>query len=379
MKRRNFLTLIGLSALSGITGCQPSQIRQSLKSAQQLSNGDLPSAVTAHIPITGNAQIDQLVKRQIKSLVAELTKTWGDKKVASPKEYVKYTDHYQSRALVNFKSGQIRVETLIDQASKQTLKAAIISTLLTPENPSKVDLLSDKRIATGQQPFLYELVLDQDNKPIATEWRANRYAYFLIKTAYQSDRYNQKTRHFVLFNMVKNHTQSQQRHYAAQVMRHSQRFQLEPALVYAIIETESAFNPYAMSHIPAYGLMQIVPQSAGRDAYRFLYKKDGTPTKNYLLQADNNIEMGAVYLHLLFTRYLAKITHPKSQEYCCIAAYNTGSGNVLKAFDADRQQAVDKINSLNADQVYRHLRSHLKYQEARHYLEKVTEKKQAYL
>jgi len=163
MKRRNFLTLIGLSALSGITGCQPSQIRQSLKSAQQLSNGDLPSAVTAHIPITGNAQIDQLVKRQIKSLVAELTKTWGDKKVASPKEYVKYTDHYQSRALVNFKSGQIRVETLIDQASKQTLKAAIISTLLTPENPSKVDLLSDKRIATGQQPFLYELVLDQDN------------------------------------------------------------------------------------------------------------------------------------------------------------------------------------------------------------------------
>lgn len=379
MHRRTFLSLFAVSGLAGLTGCQPSQIRQSIHSAKQLSKGNLPGAVAAHIPVTGIAQIDQLVKRQIESLVAELAKTWGDKKVASPKEYVKYTEQYQSRALVNFNNGQIRVETLINQAPKTALKAAIVSTLLTPENPAKVDLLSDKTIVTGQQPFLHGLVVDQDSKAIATEWRAKRYADFLIKTAYQSDRYNQKPRHFVTFSMVKNHTQSQQRHYAAQVKRQSQRFKLEPALIYAIIETESAFNPYAMSHIPAYGLMQIVPQSAGRDAYRFLYKKDGTPSKNYLFQADNNIEMGAVYLHLLFSRYLATIQNPQSQEYCCIAAYNTGSGNVLKAFHSDRQQAVSKINTLSADQVYRHLRNHLTYQEARHYLEKVTRKKQAYL
>lgn len=379
MNRRNFLALCAVSSLTGLAGCQPHQIRQSFNSAKQLSKGDLPGAVAAHIPVTGMAQIDQLVKRQIKSLVAELAKTWGDKKVASPKEYVKYTEQYQSRALVNFKTGQIRVETLINQAPKTALKAAIVSTLLTPDNPAQVDLLTDKTIVTGQQPFLHDLVLDQDNKPIATEWRAKRFADYLLKTAYQSDRYNQKPRHFVTFAMVENHIQSQQRQYATQVKRQSQRFNLEPALIYAIIETESAFNPYAMSHIPAYGLMQIVPQSAGRDAYRFLYKKDGTPSKNYLFKADNNIEMGAVYLHLLFTRYLAQITDPKSKEYCSIAAYNTGSGNVLKAFDSDRQQAVVKINALNSDQVYRHLRKHLKYQEARHYLHKVTQKKQAYL
>lgn len=378
MNRRHFLTLFATS-LTALYGCQPHEIRQSISSAKQLSKGDLPGAVAAQIPVTGIAEIDKLVKRQIASLVAELAKTWGDKKVATPKEYVKYTDQYQSRALVNFNTGKIRVETLIQKQSKVALKAAIVSTLLTPENPAKVDLLSDKSITTGQQPFLYELVIDQDQKPINTQWRANRYADYLIKTAYQSDRYNQKNRHFVVFNMVQNHTRSQQNHYAAQVKRQSQRFDIEAALIYAIIETESAFNPYAMSHIPAYGLMQIVPQSAGRDAYRFLYKKDGTPSKNYLFKADNNIEMGTAYLHILFTRYLAKIRHPKSKEYCSIAAYNTGSGNVLKAFDSDRQQAVVKINALRPDQVYRHLRTQLKYQEARHYLKKVTQKKQAYL
>ena len=378
MNRRHFLTLFATS-LTALYGCQPSEIRHSINSAKKLSKGNLPGAVGAQIPTTGIAEIDKLVKRQIESLVAELAKTWGDKKVASPKEYVKYTDDYQSRALVNFNTGKIRVETLIQKQSKTALKAAIVSTLLTPENPAKVDLLSDKTVTTGQQPFLYELVIDQDQKPIYTEWRAKRYADYLLKTAYQTDRYNQKNRHFVVFNMVQNHTRSQQSHYATQVKRQSKRFDIEAALIYAVIETESAFNPYAMSHIPAYGLMQIVPSSAGRDAYRFLYKKDGTPSKNYLFQADNNIEMGTVYLHLLFTRYLAKIRHPKSKEYCSIAAYNTGSGNVLKAFDSDRQQAVTKINALKPDQVYRHLRTHLKYQEARHYLEKVTQKKQAYL
>lgn len=171
MHRRTFISLFTVSGLTGLAGCQPSQIRQSIHSAKQFSKGNLPGAVAAHIPVTGIAQIDQLVKRQIESLVAELAKTWGDKKVASPKEYVKYTEQYQSRALVNFNSGQIRVETLINQSPKAALKAAIVSTLLTPDNPAQVDLLSDRTIVTGQQPFLHDLVLDQDNQAIATEWR----------------------------------------------------------------------------------------------------------------------------------------------------------------------------------------------------------------
>lgn len=372
-------TLLSMSALGFLAGCTPTQVRRSFNSAEQLYKGDVPSALSSQIPVTGIPQIDSLVRKQINKLVKELAKTWGDKKVASQKEYVKYTDKYQSRAIINFKTGHIRVETVATKNQMAALKSAIVSTLLTPDDPSTVDLLSDKSIKTGQKPFLYGLVKDTDNKNVTTQWRAGRYADYLMKHAYHADTYNGKARRYVTFEMVKDHDQSQQKKYASQVTRESKRFDIEAALIYAIIETESSFNPYAMSHIPAYGLMQIVPQTAGRDAYRLIHKKDKAPSKNYLFKPDNNIEMGTAYLHILDTKYLGKVKHEKSREYCVIAAYNTGSGNVLKAFDSDRGRAVEKINQLSSQQVYQHLVNHLKYEEARHYVQKVTRNKTKYL
>jgi membrane-bound lytic murein transglycosylase C len=378
MNRRAFLQQILIASGIGLGGCQPHEIRRGITLAQKLDNGDVGGAVASQIPGSGVAPIDQLVRKQLAGLIDELVAKWGDKKVASPKEYVKYTDKYLTRAIINFESGAIRVETIDPDQSRQKLHDGIVSTLLTPENPAKVDLLSDEAIETGQTPFLKGLVLDTDHKAIWTQWRAQRYADHLLKNAYQQDRYHDKDRHFVTFHMVKNHQASQANQYADQVLRQSRRFGIPTDLTYAIIETESSFNPYAMSHIPAYGLMQIVPTTAGRDAYQLLHKKAGTPSKNYLFQPNKNIEMGTAYLHILNTRYLNRVRDPQSRQYCVIAGYNTGSGNVLKAFDANRDRAFAKINALSPNQVYRHLRQHLKYAEARHYLKKVTQARRQY-
>ena len=84
---------------------------------------------------------------------------WGEKKPKTPskKEYVKYTQQYKSRAIVNFEKGLITVETLDKKEPKASLRKAIVSTLLTPYDPSGVDLYSDKgwnlrasRIFTGK-------------------------------------------------------------------------------------------------------------------------------------------------------------------------------------------------------------------------------------
>jgi membrane-bound lytic murein transglycosylase C len=164
--------------------------------------------------------------------------------------------------------------------------------------------------------------------------------------------------------------------YSGHVYSYSDGASLDPNLVFAIMETESAFNPMAKSGVPAYGLMQIVPRSAGQDATEKLFGKPKILSPSYLYDSENNIEIGTTYLNILYYRYLKGIEDPLSRLYCSIAAYNTGAGNVAKAFTGKRRikPALTIINGMTPEQVYGHLRKNLPYEETQHYLVKVNDR-----
>lgn len=318
----------------------------------------------------------------LKVFIGEVSQKWGkgEARSASQKVYVKYTDHYKSRAQVDFEKGRILVETLDSRAPRESLKRAIVTTLLTPENPNEVDLYSDKEVKFTSKPYLAGLVKDHEQKVVLHEWRANRYADYLIKNHLKTRQGERGQRvHYVDFAMAKGFNQVKSSKYGDLVRKYARINRLDEALVLGIIQSESSFNPYAVSHVPAYGLMQVVPQSAGRDAHRELQGRDGTPTRQMLFDPETNIRYGTAYLKILFTRYLVGVKHPQSREYCVISAYNTGSGNVLKAFDKNRTTALQQINTKTPEEVYQRLRTALPYQETRNYLKKVTEAKRQFL
>ncbi len=58
------------------------------------------------------------------------------------------------------------------------------------------------------------------------------------------------------------------------------------------------------------GLMQLVPSSGGRDVYRKPKDEDKMPTRDYLFDLENNIELGAAYLNVLSYAQLDDITIP---------------------------------------------------------------------
>lgn len=161
--------------------------------------------------------------------------------------------------------------------------------------------------------------------------------------------------------------------YDQAVLDEADRRGLPASLIYAIMETESHFNPRARSHVPAFGLMQLVPKSGGVDAYNYVYGEKKVLAPEYFFQPDQNVELGTAYLDLLFRRYLRSITDEQSRLYCTIAAYNTGAGNVAKAFTGKTSvgAAASVINALSAEEVYEHLIENLPYDETRNYLKKV--------
>jgi len=232
--------------------------------------------------------------------------------------------------MIDFDSGLITVETLDHKNPQKSLVNAISTTLLTPEDPRAVDLYTDRSVKLTGTPYLYGLVRDHKNRAINELSRVEAYAQYMsnkrarVRTIKNSNSERKKVT-YVQFRMINNHQVVRAQRYIPLVAKYSNLFNISRSLIYALIKTESNFNPYAVSSAPAYGLMQIVPTTAGRDAYRHTKGVDRIPTNNYLFNTQNNIELGTAYLDLVSRRYLGKIANPISREYSTIAAYNTGS------------------------------------------------------
>lgn len=95
---------------------------------------------------------------------------------------------------------------------------------------------------------------------------------------------------------------------------------LDEAWIYAILRQESAFNPTAVSHAGAMGLMQLMPATA-RQVAKTLGRP--RPSRNDLYDPRLNITLGSAYLAQMQQRY-------GGSPMLAAAAYNAGPGNVDK-------------------------------------------------
>jgi len=314
-----------------------------------------------------------------------LEREWGDDvRLPTKHSFVKYTQNYLSRAIVDFDTGVITVETLDHRNPLVSLRKAAISTLLTPDDPRAVDLYSTKETSLDGVPFLQGLVVNQQGEPIESKSLVSQYARYLVNKHRQTRKVatanGKRTLHSITMKMVDRRMDVQANRYAAYVKRYAREYGVSMSLIYAVMKTESNFNMFAVSSAPAYGLMQLVPGSGGRDAYRYAKGKDVVPSKDYLFQPDNNIELGTAYLSLLNTEgYLGKIKNQTTREYCIISAYNGGIGTVLKLFAKDKQKALRIINSSTPEQVHELLRTKHPFKETRQYIVKVTSAKKEFM
>ncbi|HBO37227.1 MAG TPA: membrane-bound lytic murein transglycosylase MltC [Pasteurellaceae bacterium] len=295
---------------------------------------------------------------------------WGVSEllVASRKDYVKYTDNYYTRSHISFDEGQITIETLSDT---NRLHNAITHTLLMGSDARGIDLFASGDVPISSSPFLVGQVVDNLGGPINNITVANNFANYLIQSKLQTRRLsNGRTVQYVVIPMIANHVTVRARKYLPYIRQAARRYNIDESLILGIMQTESSFNPYAISYANAMGLMQVVPHSAGRDIFK-MKGRSGQPSKSYLFDPEKNIDAGVAYLWLLKNEYLQGITNPTSMRYAMISAYNSGAGATLRVFDSDPYSAVAEINSMYPEQVYRILSTRHPSAQARNYLLKV--------
>ncbi len=305
---------------------------------------------------------------------------WGFNEVliAGPKDYVKYTDGYQTRSHINFEAGTITVETIAGTDPQARLRQAIILTLLMGDDPGSIDLYSDADdIHISKEPFLYGQVVDNTGEAIRWEWRAGRFADWLLQNRLKKRTSGIHVIYSITLNLVPNHLNKRAHKFLPMVRQASNKYGVDESLILAIMETESSFNPYAVSHADALGLMQVVQHTAGVDVFRS-QGKSGKPSRSYLFDPASNIDTGTAYLAILSNVYLSGINNPTSRRYAVITAYNGGAGSVLRVFHSDKNRAFSMINSMEPGDLYQTLTTRHPSAESRRYLQKVNNAQRSY-
>lgn len=102
--------------------------------------------------------------------------------------------------------------------------------------------------------------------------------------------------------------------YTDLVNKAAKDYNLQPALIYGVIHTESRFDPEAGSSVGALGLMQIMPET-----FDWLQEKRGEAgkyTTEDLYTPSVNIDYGSYLLRYFLDYY--------GNEKCAVAAYNAG-------------------------------------------------------
>ncbi len=111
--------------------------------------------------------------------------------------------------------------------------------------------------------------------------------------------------------------------YTEYVEKYAEEYNVDIALLYAIIKTESGFDPKAQSSEDAMGLTQILPETFTW----LLTKTDEELPVDSLYEPETAIKYGALLINILSQQF--------SETETVIAAYHAGVGNVGKWLEDD--------------------------------------------
>lgn len=324
----------------------------------------------------------------LEKLRKEIEEFWGTGEFISStkKDWVEYSKDKKSRSDVDFENGIAKVEVLVTPEEARDPEIArkkveeALKNLVTNRGTTKDFKTKMEKPEPLEKTAVLKGQLKTSEGKVVTDENADKYAREVvnkekIKTEIvKGTDGKERAKLTISLSLAPDYIKVRASKYEREINKYADHYKLPPELIFAVIHTESYFNPKAKSPAPAYGLMQLVPTSGARDAYRYIYKKDKIVTANYLYKAEKNIELGSAYLQLLMSRDFKKVADINSRMLCAIAAYNTGAGNVARAFTGNTSvsKAVPKINRMSYEELYSYLRGHLPYDETKDYIRKVS-------
>jgi membrane-bound lytic murein transglycosylase C len=317
-------------------------------------------------------EIEEQQRRELQELKRKIDLLWGEAGGTSTKKnWIDYNENFSVRSNIDFKNGTIEIDALVPLnvsnpygRAKQKISDKMVTSFMTKGIEQK-GILTDQ-LKTSKGFYV-------TNKNLTNYIQSDLFPKIdKVPTSIIGNDGNTRLRFCARFSLVPDHLRIRAEKYRNTVQANANRFSLEPQLIMAVIHTESYFNSFARSHAGAYGLMQVIPRYAGREAYQFVFREDRIITPQYLYQPTNNIDLGSAYLYLLYNKHFADIQGGDKRLYLTICGYNWGP-------TAIRQKIIQRyqVSFMSSEKLYRLLRYRTP-KETSDYLKRVTERSHLY-
>lgn len=335
-------------------------------------------------PAVEQSYIAERYAAALQDYQSKIRRQWPNAEVSSTTRWVSYSEDFNTKRVVDFKSNHIEISLENPYENGQSNVAAVrasateqVKNLLAmhereamQQDPVAVALAEtfEERGAEGADSSASPLVFSElfstavpDQAAIAAVadslTQKSRIRFQALSASTENVPVFDKKRVTYLVPLPEARLRLKAMQYRSLVRRYAEKTGLPAEGVMAMMHAESAFNPLARSHVPAFGLMQIVPSTVGREAAAALFGNPRLFSPDYLLNAEKNIEVGTAYLAKLYNEETATISDPKSRWYFVQAIYKVGLPNAARLFDSggDASRAMAAINQLHSSQVLQRL------------------------
>jgi len=185
------------------------------------------------------------------------------------------------------------------------------------ETQTAIDFYAGEIVITGPTKAAINTRFRVVTEELSRNWGIKLNEELSLSVKDKEGRYHAKT------SLPVSHTEARFLKYQHLFDQAATEFDLEPALLYAVAHVESRFNPRALSHKGAVGIMQLMPQYGAIEASPYLNLPERKLSRYELMQPELNIRLGAAYLHHLKTTTCVDV-QDNLQLACMLTAYNWG-------------------------------------------------------
>lgn len=325
----------------------------------------------------------ELVNKEFNSFKKEIYKEWGDQLISDKVRWVEYSSDMKIRSIVDFEQNKMIVQVKAGSSevgkkiAEEHVKKILDKTIADAFKSSKPLVNIEKKAKEEFNASLSTALPDIKVIGVKSDKEVDQ----ILKNGLVKTETNKKGETITSLTIsFKISDRDKALKYKDIVDNYAKLYNIPSSLIYAIIHTESYFNPMATSPAPAYGLMQIMPSNAGKDAAKVLFGSPLILLPSFLYNPDNNVKVGSTYFNLLKESYTREIKNEKSRLYIAIVGYNVGLRNVYRVFssDGDPRKAFYEINRLSSEEVYAKITKNLSQKEGVTYLMRVLERMKFY-